>query len=130
MPDTEVAESSDKFSRKISDKDSLLLIWKEQFIDALTVLYFWLPLMTSLYSVCCMRCQSGPIYVSPLKLLQNVGSCARPNELVNFMYSLIVHNSLSFVVLDNYLLVGGSCSNVIVGTLLKYSYQLSDAFLC
>ncbi|XP_057782302.1 magnesium/proton exchanger-like [Salvia miltiorrhiza] len=37
LPYTEVAESSDQFSREIPDKDNLLSIWKQQFIDALTL---------------------------------------------------------------------------------------------
>ncbi|XP_047967281.1 magnesium/proton exchanger-like [Salvia hispanica] len=37
LPDTEVAESSEQFNRTIPDKDNLLSIWKQQFLDALTL---------------------------------------------------------------------------------------------
>ncbi|KAG6415294.1 hypothetical protein SASPL_122700 [Salvia splendens] len=37
LPDTEVAESSGQFNRTIPDKDNLLSIWKQQFLDALTL---------------------------------------------------------------------------------------------
>lgn len=46
LPDNDVAESSDQTRDEVPEGDDLLSIWKQQFIDAFMVLFFWIILFT------------------------------------------------------------------------------------